>query len=542
MRDFRWVFDTCGSDLRRVWVLCVTRCASALIAVCYALLMQRSVDAAASHDVDAFLPALGLFSAALLVQVLLSMVSRWLSESAQARLENALRTRAVGTVVRAGRLPGGRASGEVASVMTSDIACVAGAVVSVIPDAASMLVRGAAALVLMFAVAPALAALFVVAGTLGVLCSLVMRRWLKSLHAEAQAAEGSMRARLQETLESLVVIRSFGAAMRVLEGLGALMNAQLAARERRAGGKAVSGAIFNLAMQLSYLAGFGYGCWGILTGRVSYGTLMALVQLVGQVRAPFASLSGLFPQTAAMSASCERLRASEPSVRIETPPLDGSSFGALCFRGVQFGYTDGLQQVLKGFNAEIRNGEFIAITGPSGIGKSTMLMLALGMEDPSAGTVEIEFVSRDSSVEAISASELAPGTFAYVPQGNMLMSGSICEAITLAGEATVDRVALANALYAACASEFVDALPAGIESQLGEHGSGLSEGQMQRLAVARAVYSGAPVLLLDECTSALDEAIEREMLNRLRELGRTVVIVTHRPAALNICDRTICLS
>ena len=350
-----------------------------------------------------------------------------------------------------------------------------------------------------------------------------------------------MRARLQETLESLVVIRSFGAAMRVLEGLGALMNAQLAARERRAGGKAVSGAIFNLAMQLSYLAGFGYGCWGILTGRVSYGTLMALVQLVGQVRAPFASLSGLFPQTAAMSASCERLRASEPSARMEALPPDGSSFGALCFRGVQFGYTDGLQ-VLMGFNAEVRTGEFVAITGPSGIGKSTMLMLALGMEDPSAGTVEIEFVNRDGSVEAISASELAPGTFAYVPQGNMLMSGSICEAITLAGEATVDRVALANALYAACASEFVDALPAGIESQLGEHGSGLSEGQMQRLAVARAVYSGAPVLLLDECTSALDEAIEREMLNRLRELGRTVVIVTHRPAALDICDRTICLS
>lgn len=541
MREFRWVFDTCGPGLRRVWALCVTRCASALIAVCYALLMQRSVDAAVSHDADAFLPALALFSAALLVQVLLSMVSRWLSESAQARLENALRTRAVGAVVRAGRLPGGRASGEVASVMTSDIACVAGAVVSVIPDAASMLVRGAAALVLMFAVAPALAALFVVAGTLGVLCSLVMRRWLKSLHAEAQAAEGSMRARLQETLESLVVIRSFGAAVRVLEGLGALMNAQLAARERRAGGKAVSGAIFNLAMQLSYLAGFGYGCWGILTGRVSYGTLMALVQLVGQVRAPFASLSGLFPQTAAMSASCERLRASEPSARMEALPAEGSSFGALCFHGVQFGYTDGLQQVLKGFNAEIRNGEFIAITGPSGIGKSTMLMLALGMEDPSAGTVEIEFVNRDSSVEAISASELAPGTFAYVPQGNMLMSGSICEAITLAGEATVDRVALANALFAACASEFVDALPAGIESQLGEHGSGLSEGQMQRLAVARAVYSGAPVLLLDECTSALDEAIEREMLNRLRELGRTVVIVTHRPAALSICDRTISL-
>ena len=125
-----------------------------------------------------------------------------------------------------------------------------------------------------------------------------------------------------------------------------------------------------------------------------------------------------------------------------------------------------------------------------------MLMLALGMEKPIEGTVEVEFDGENTRI--VPAANLAPGTFAYVPQGNMLMSGTVRD-----------------------------------------KGSGLSEGQMQRLACARAVYSGAPVLLLDECTSALDPATEREMLNRLRALGRTVIIVTHRPAALNICDRTI---
>lgn len=526
-----------------MWALCVTRCVSALIAVGYALLMQWAVDAAVAHDSATFWPALALFAAALLAQVVLSAASRWLSESAQARMENALRARAAGAVMRAGRLPEGRASGEVTSVLTSDVACVAESMVSIVPEAASMLVRAAAALVLMFAVAPALAALFVVAGAGGVAGSLVMRHWLKGLHATAQAAEGSMRARLQETLESLVVIRSFGAAERVMEGLAGLMDEQLAARERRAGGKAASGAVFNLAMQLSYLAGFGYGCWGILTGRVSYGTLMALVQLVGQVRAPFTSLSGLFPQSAAMSASCERLRAVEPAARGERRPACGASFATLRFRGVCFGYADG-PRVLDGFDAEVRAGEFIAVTGPSGVGKSTTLMLALGMEDPSEGAVEVEFAGsggEGTAVEAIVAADLAPGTFAYVPQGNMLMSGTVRDAVTLADCGGEGDSALDESLYAACALEFVGALPQGVDTPLGEHGSGLSEGQMQRLAVARAVYSGAPVLLLDECTSALDGATEREMLDRLRTLGRTVIIVTHRPAALSICDRTISL-
>lgn len=543
MKDLRWVASVCGREVRLVRALCVTRCASALIAVGYALLMQRAVDAAVAQNSAAFWPALALFAAALLAQVVLSAASRWLSESAQARMENALRARAAGAVMSAGRLPEGRASGEVASVLTSDVSCVAESVVSIVPEAASMLMRAAAALVLMFAVAPALAALFVVAGALGVAGSLVMRRWLKGLHATAQAAEGSMRARLQETLESLVVIRSFGAAGRVMEGLDGLMGEQLSARERRAGGKAASGAVFNLAMQLSYLAGFGYGCWGILTGRVSYGTLMALVQLVGQVRAPFTSLSGLFPQSAAMSASCERLRAVEPAARGERRPAHGASFSALRFCDVCFGYADG-PRVLSGFDAEVRAGEFVAVTGPSGVGKSTMLMLALGMEDPGEGTVEVEFAGpgdAGATVEAIAAADLAPGTFAYVPQGNMLMSGTVRDAVTLADRSGEGDSALDESLYAACALEFVDTLPQGVDTPLGEHGSGLSEGQMQRLAVARAVCSGAPVLLLDECTSALDETTEHEMLDRLRALGRTVIIVTHRPAALSICDRAISL-
>ena len=561
MKDFRWIKSVIGREIRRVWLLCLTKCSSALIAVAYALLMQKTVDAAVARDAAAFWSALALFAAALLTQVALMAASRWLTESAQARIENALRAHACSNILDAGRLPKGQATGEIATMLTSDATYVAESLVSILPEASSMAVRAIAALAVMFSVAPALAALFVIAGAICIGVSLLMRRWLKRLHTTAQEAEGSMRARLQEVLESLVVIRSFGANEKTMNDLGGLMGTQLKAREHRAGGKTTSSAVFNLAMQASYLAGFGYGCWGILTGRVSYGTLMALVQLVGQIRSPFASLSGLFPQIATMTASCARLRSLDTKKPQRISPLPGNSFSKLSFRDVEFSYPSG-PPVLNGFSAEIKNGEFVAITGASGIGKSTMLMLALGMEDPQHGTVEVEYSGAEP--QAIKASDLNPGTFAYVPQGNMLMSGSIHDAVALADHPDAEglsssasghraRIASSNsksqsvdeklneALYAACADKFVNELSNRTETMLGEKGSGLSEGQMQRLAVARAIYSGSPVLLLDECTSALDPKTEREMLDRMRYLGRTVIIVTHRHAALEVCDRVISL-
>lgn len=249
MKDFRWIKSVIGHEIRRVWLLCLTKCSSALIAVGYALLMQKTVDAAVTRDAAAFWPALALFASALLVQVALMAASKWIAESTQARIENALRAHACGNILKAGRLPKDQATGEIATILTSDATYVAESLVSVLPEASSMVVRAIAALALMVNVAPALAMLFVIAGVICVVLSLLMRRWLKRLHTTAQEAEGSLRARLQEVLESLVVIRSFGASEKAMDDLGDLMDTQLKTRERRAGGKTASNTVFNFAMQ-----------------------------------------------------------------------------------------------------------------------------------------------------------------------------------------------------------------------------------------------------------------------------------------------------
>lgn len=185
---------------------------------------------------------------------------------------------------------------------------------------------------------------------------------------------------------------------------------------------------------------------------------MALVQLVGQVRAPFSSLSGVVPQLAVISASRERIQALVPERREVLAAPVGAAFEALRFEYVDFGYAEGEPGlVLKDFSAEVRAGEFVAVTGPSGIGKSTMLALALGMVEPAAGHVTVSFAGG----VAIDAASLAPGAFAYVPQGNMLMSGSVREVVAMSERGSVDDGRVWLACEAACADDFLRELPEG---------------------------------------------------------------------------------
>ncbi|MBT1166440.1 ABC transporter ATP-binding protein [Bifidobacterium simiarum] len=547
-KAYRWLLGVCGKAVWLVLLLCVLQAGMASIGVSYALLMRDAIDAAVAHDSARFWFMGVLFGSVLLVQILLRAAYVYVGELSRSTIDNRLRSTVFGGILRSDAAHASRYhSGELMNRLTSDITVVSEAVTTLAPVAVSMAIRIVGVIAVMFLLSPALTGVFVAAGLMMTIFSVLLRGWLKRLHKRVQEAEGRVRSFMQECLESLLVIQSFGVGAKMLGWAGRRMADHQRARLRRAAASDIASTGLNLAMQGGYLIGFLWCGYGLLHGTISYGTLMAVIQLIAQIQSPFAALGGMFPQHAAMLASVERLidvmpkRDGELSTNgpaTASMALSPDDLMALRFNHVDFTY--GRNQVLRGFSVEIPRGQFVAITGRSGIGKSTVMKLLLGAYAPQSGTIRFEMTSG----RWIPPTQAPRGLFAYVPQGNGLMSGTIREVVAFADPHAdpnhIDDKRVRWACEVADAAGFIEALPGRYDTMLGERGAGLSEGQMQRLSIARALYSRAPVLLLDESTSALDVATERAVLERIRALhDKTVLIVTHRAEVLEYCDRTI---
>ena len=393
-------------------------------------------------------------------------------------------------------------------------------------------------------------------GILLILLTYAFRKVLKRLHKQVQERDGKLRIFLQEHISSMMIIRSFAAEQQTEDDAITKMQAHKSARMKKNHFSNFCNIGFGIAMNGMYLFGVCYCGYGILLGTISYGTLTAITQLISQIQAPFANITGYLPRFYAMAASAERLMEIEDFRNdSENTALDidtvkkyyANGLRSFGLRNADFTYypaVDSIKDlskahqpiVLKNISIEIGKGEYVAFTGHSGCGKSTVLKLLMSIYKLDSG----ERFLTDTDGEKPLTPEWHR-LFAYVPQGNQLMSGTIREVVAFADKADMQSDERINrALRIACADDFIADLDGGIDTLLGERGTGLSEGQMQRIAIARAIFSDSPILLLDEATSALDSDTEKRLLQNLRSMtDKTVVIVTHRPAALEICDRVI---
>jgi len=395
-------------------------------------------------------------------------------------------------------------------------------------------------------IAPHIVYILLPCGLLMVFFSYFVRKWLKNYHKKMQQADGKARSYIQERLYSLLVVRTF-TQEEASERMGRQhMDAYVSARMRRFRFANMSYAVLSSAINGAQVLGIGLCGWGILTGAMSYGTMSSVLYLINLLETPMATVSGYFSQYYSMLASAERLMEIEAyapdTVEKPVPPEEihdcyARRLEALGLENACFSYEEGEENVLQNLSLEIRKGEFVAFTGESGCGKSTALKVLLALYPLSGGCAYL----RDSQGTRQILDASWRGLFAYVPQGNQLISGTVRETVTFSDPELMAREEeIFSALQIACADGFVRELPKGLDTVLGERGSGLSEGQMQRLSVARAILSGRPVLLLDEATSALDAATEEQLLKNLRAMtDRTVLIITHREAALAICDKRI---
>ena len=529
-----WVFQKIKKKIPALVLLMASNVAGALLGVFFALGSKQVIDSAVAGSKELFLRACLVQLALIAGLIATYALQRHLREWLAAELDRSFKKTLLQILLR-GDYTEVTAfhSGELINRLNNDVRILNDGVLSAFPNYAALLTRLVAALIVLIGLEPLFGAGIIVLGAIMLAGTALLRRKMKQLHKRVSEADGKVTGFLQEALEKLLVVQALSAAEEMERRADKLLATRFEAQRVR---KNVSLAANTGVSVFSYVVSFAALAWsagGLLVGTMSFGELTAVTQLVTQLRMPMVNLSGIFPQYVAMVAAAERLMELEALRQPEEERLDAAvlyeQMEAIQAEGLSFSYNR--DKVLSETGLYLPKGAFAVITGPSGIGKSTILKLLLGVCRPDRGALFLQLTSGRQTIGRSTG-----GLFAYVPQGNLLFSGTIRENLLLANpESTEDEITRAVRLSGM--EEYVAQLPLGLETPLSENGGGLSEGQAQRLAIARAILSKAPVLLLDEATSALDEETEREVLQRLRSLkDRTCIAVTHRPAALGLAD------
>lgn len=537
----RWLLSSVGGSRGGLVLLSALRTSSVLLGVASAAVNRVVIDAATARSGGVWLAIL-VFVAVQAGASGVSMGLSWLSTTLGERLSNDVRSRLYRSVL-ASRWSslGGYHSEQLLSRLTSDVSSISSGLTGTAVSLLAMGVQALAALALLLRYDASLAVFVLVVTPVAVLVSAALSVRLRILQQRVQQAEADYRQRAQETIAHVDVVKAFGAEDAECRALSALQGEHERLLRRRARLTLLANAVMSLAFVGSYLFAFVHGILGIMGGTVSYGTFAAFLSLVGQVQSSLSGLSAILPRAASVVASAARVRElselpgeAEPLVAPRGADGGCAPLGIRA-RGLSFSYpgTRGAP-VLDRFDLDVAPGEVVALMGPSGTGKTTLVRLLLGLLAPDSG--ELSLVRGDAALDPRSARP----EVAYVPQGNTLFSGTVRENL-LMGNPGATEDDLLRALDAARALDFVRGLPGGLDARVGERALGLSEGQAQRIAIARALVRPAGLLVLDEATSALDEGTELAVMRALRSLerGPTCLVITHRPEVAPLCDRLL---
>jgi len=530
----QYLKDVTGNKKLYFLILMIVQILQGISGVCFALLLKSVIDSAMIHDGKLLVQNILLFMGLIVLQMIFSALLRYYNELSKATFENNCKARLFEQLLhRDYSSISSIHSAEWMNRLTSDTVVVSSGLTEIVPGLAGMAAKMLGALSMIILMEPRFVFVIGIGGVLMVLLTTIFRKKLKAYHKIVQEKDGKVRIFLQEHLHSLMIIKVFTTEKHTYNESLKTMEEHKQARMEKTCFSNVCNVGFSFMMNGAYVLGAIYSVIGIYRGTVSYGTLMALLQLISQIQAPFANITSYIPKYHAMIASSERLLEIEKSCMDIEENNGIKDFDSISLEHIDFSYEKSREVILKDFNFHLEKGECIGFTGPSGCGKSTVLKLLLSLYPITSGTKTIVC---NGKPELLTSGYRH--LFSYVPQGNQLMSGTIRDVVTFSNGNHEEKIW--EALEIACASDFVRKLPDGLDTQLKEQGSGISEGQMQRLAIARAIYSNRPILLLDEATSALDVKTEKQVLSNLKAMkDMTVIIVTHRLEALSICSREV---
>ena len=526
----------------------------AVIGIYNVTVSKSLIDSAISGDSDATIRWLIIMLSITLISMLSSPVTSFMSTHSSTKLTQNIQRKIYQHIQCSDWLEQSKFhSVSLLTRVTSDVSNISSAILGTIPSLVSLTVTLVGSFYTLISWAPSIAFAAVFIGPFLILVGKYFSRKLKDLYKEAQEEDVKYRSFMQESIQNIMIVKTFCMEKINMHRLVEIQNNKYKIAMRNTKLSVMTSMSMSFCSSIAYFTIFTWGVLNIAKGVSTYGTFTGMLQLYSKVQAPFSSLASMIPGLISTIAAAERLMEIEAipvekmadekelddigslEVALDTISSKVSSVfnkPNIVFDNVSFAYKAN-NNILNNINLTIDAGETIAFVGPSGEGKTTMIRLILSLINPTEGNI---LLSEGNLVKEINRNyrEL----ISYVPQGNTLFSGSIRDNLKYGNPYASDDEIKA-ALKNACALDFVNELEDGLDTMIGEKGVGISEGQAQRIAIARSFLRERPILILDEATSALDPETEVNVLKAVRELPTkpTCIIITHRPSALNICNR-----
>lgn len=519
---------------------------SSLASVGMAFVQRKVIDtatavaaqhsAAASSAIQTVLPVIGIYILIVIGMLVVNVQSQLISVVVNEKFSFGIRKQVYEKILHSSwKNVSAYHTGDLMTRLTSDTGTIANGISSTIPSIITLIVDFVAAFVAVYTLDHMLALIALLLGPIAVLITFILGRKLKKLQVKVQETESEYRSFITESLSNLMIIKAFCNEKYAANRLTELRNNRLywilkKNRINLAASTAMSG-----TFQLGYIIAFSWGAYQIAANGITYGDMSVFLTLFNKIQAPILALATTVPQVISILASAGRV------IELQNLPLEPKEDTHITPEHVgvkvdnlTFGYHE--ETIFDDTGITIKPGEFVAIVGESGIGKTTLIRLMMSFINSPNGM--IEFYNSLGETERTNGGSRE--FISYVPQGNTLFSGTIAENIRM-GNQNATNEEIIEALKASSAYGFVEKLPNGIETKIGERGHGLSEGQAQRIALARALVRKAPFLVLDEATSSLDEKTELSVLESIRKLKPTptCVLITHRRSVLDYCDREI---
>lgn len=424
-------------------------------------------------------------------------------------------------------------SGDMLNRMEEDVRTVTDLLAGSIPSAGITLFQLAGAALFLFCLDRRMAVVILLIMPLALLFSKFYMKRMRHLTREIRATDSRVQSHLQENLQHRTLISTLEYTSMAADTISTLQSGLKRLVMRRNSFSIFSGFMVQAGFALGYLTAFAWGIYGLETGTVTFGTLTAFLQLVAQVQRPVVELARQIPAFISALTSVERIdELTSMPLEEQGEPLILKGKAGIRLENVTFAYPDGKRKVIEHFTHDFEPGSLTAVLGETGSGKSTMVRLMLALLRPDGGNITL-YDERQS----LPASPLTRRNFVYVPQGNTLVSGTLRDNLLLGNPEATDAQ-MWKALHMA-AADFVHELPQGLGTPCGEMGTGLSEGQAQRIAIARGLLRPGNIVLLDEPTSSLDSDTEQTLLERLSHTiqGKTLIIITHQMQTARLCDK-----